>query len=156
MTPFHPPLFSAPIQQLAQSFFSDPFFRDPWGHFEQMDRWFGDFSPRRYAPNLEVSDDDKALRVTAELPGMSKDDVRLQIDDNLLIISGEKKNEEDKKDDGVFRMERYYGYFQRAIPLPEDIDKENVDAEFKKGVLTVRIPKLESTKTRGRHIEVKG
>jgi len=121
-----------------------------------MDRWFGDFSPRRYAPSVEVSDDDKAIKVTAELPGMSKEDVKLQIDDNTLIIGGEKRHEEDKTDDGIFRTERYYGYFQRAIPLPEDIDKENVDAEFNKGVLTVRVPKLESTKTRGRQIEVKG
>jgi len=121
-----------------------------------MDRWFGDFSPRRYAPSVEVSDDDKAIKVTAELPGMSKQDVKLQIDDGMLVISGEKKNEEEKKDDGVFRTERYYGYFQRAIPLPEDVDKENVDAEFKQGVLTVRVPKLESTKARSRHIEVKG
>jgi len=87
---------------------------------------------------------------------MSKEDVKLQIDDSALIISGEKKNEEEMKDGGLFRTERYYGYFQRAIPLPEDVDKENVNAEFKKGVLTVRLPKLESAKTRGRHIEVKG
>jgi len=87
---------------------------------------------------------------------MSKEDVKLQIDDSALIISGEKKNEEEMKDGGVFRTERYYGYFQRAIPPPEDVDKEKVDAEFKKGVLTVRLPKLESAKTRGRHIEVKG
>jgi HSP20 family protein len=130
----------------------------PWRlrRFHAISLGFGDFSPKRYSPSVEVADDGKAMKITAELPGMSKDDVKLQIDGNRLLISGEKKNEQERKDDGVYRTERYYGYFQRAVPLPEDVDKENADAEFSKGVLTVRLPKLESSKTRGRQIEVKG
>jgi HSP20 family protein len=81
-------------QQLMRGFFDDPFFREPFGRFGQMERWFGDFSPNRFSPSVEVSDEGKALKVTAELPG-------------------------------VFRTERYYGYFQRAVPLLEDVDRSH-------------------------------
>jgi len=145
-----------PMHQIVRDFFNDPFFKDPFRPFEQMDRWFGNYSPQRYAPNIEISDDSKAIKVTAELPGMSKDDVKIQIDEGALVISGEKKSEEECKNDGVYRTERFYGYFHRAIPLPEDVDLENADAEFKKGVLTVRLPRLEPSKPKGRRIEVKG
>ena len=154
LTPFGS-FFSPQMQQLMQGFFTDPFYRDPFGHFEQIDRWFGDFSPKRFSPSVEVSDDGKALKVTAELPGMEKDDVNLQIDDNMLVISGEKKNESESKNDGVFRSERYYGYFQRAVPLPEDVDRDKVDAQFKKGILTIRFPKLDSVVNKARRIEIK-
>ena len=110
-----------------------------------MDRWFGDFSPSRFSPSVEVSDEGKALKVTAELPGMEKDDVKLQLEGNMLVISGEKKSESENKDEGVFRTERYYGYFQRAVPLPEDVDREKAEADFKKGVLTIVLPKTAET-----------
>lgn len=155
LDPLHSSFFSTPVNQLVQSFFNDPFFRDPFGQIDQLDRWFGDYSPRRYTPSVEVVDDGKAIKVTAELPGMSQDDVTLQLEDNVLTISGEKKHEQESKDDGVFRTERYYGYFHRAIPLPEEIDRDAVDAEFKKGVLTVRLPKLAPEKPRGKRIEVR-
>jgi len=158
-SPLYPPLSSlssAPLHQLVQSFFNDPFFGDPFGQSDQLERWFGDYSPGRYTPSVEVADDGKAIKITAELPGMSKDDVMLQLDDNVLTISGEKKHEQDSNEDGVFRTERYYGYFHRTIPLPDEIDRDAVDAEFKKGVLTVRLPKVAPAKARGKHIEVTG
>jgi HSP20 family protein len=156
MVPFAP-MFSPQMQQLMRSFFDDPFFREPFGRFGQMDRWFGDFSPSRFSPSVEVSDEGKALKVTAELPGMEKDDVKLQLEGNMLVISGEKKSESENKDEGVFRTARYYGYFQRAIPIPEDVDREKAAAEFKKGVLTIRFPKLEgSPPDASRRIEIKG
>ena len=153
LTPFGQMPFPALSRLFDDRFFED-FFRDPFARFQQMDRWFGDFSPSRFVPSIEVSDEGKALKVTAELPGMEKDDVNLQVEDNMLVISGEKKSESSSDDEGLFRTERYYGYFQRAIPLPEDIDWENAEAEFKKGVLTVRFPKRETT-SRGRRIEVR-
>ena len=144
------------MQQLMRGFFDDPFFREPFGRLGQMDRWFGDFSPSRFSPSVEVSDEGKALKVTAELPGMEKDDVKLQLEGNMLVISGEKKSESENKDEGVFRTERYYGYFQRAVPLPEDVDREKAEADFKKGVLTIRFPKLEGSPEASRRIEIKG
>lgn len=137
------PWAPAPMQQLVQSLFTDPFFAEPFGRFEQMDRWFGDFSPRRFAPSLEVSDEGKALKITAELPGMSKDDVKLQLDDGTLTISGEKKHQEENQQEEVYRTERYYGSFQRTVPLPDELDQEHAEAEFKNGVLTIVIPKLD-------------
>ncbi len=153
--PFYP-LASSPMQQLVESFFSDPFFRDPFGRFDQLDRWFGDFSPRRFSPSVEVSDSGKVLKITAELPGMGKNDVKLHVDDNVLVISGEKKSAADSQDEGVFRSERYYGYFERVVPLPEDVEQDSAEAEFRNGVLTVRFPKVHSVATRARRIEVKG
>jgi HSP20 family protein len=153
--PLSTSLFSPGMQHLMQSFFNDPFFRDPLGRFEQMDRWFGDFSPRNFSPSVDVSDDGKSLLVTAELPGMEKQDVKLQVDGDMLIISGEKKNETENKDEGSYRTERYYGYFQRAVPLPEDVDREKADAAFNKGVLTVTFPKVEGAQTKGRQIAIK-
>ena len=153
--PFQSSLFSAPMQQLLQGVFSDPFFREPFGRFEQLDRWFGDFSPQRFAPSVDVSEDGNALKVTAELPGMSKEDVKLQIDNDMLVISGEKKSQSENKNEGAFRTERYYGYFQRAIPLPEDVSCESAEANFKDGVLTVRFPKMETPKVKGKQIEIK-
>lgn len=145
-----------PMRQFVQSFFNDPFFADPLTQLEQMDRWFGDYGSRRFTPNLEVVDEDKALAITAELPGMTKDDVKLQLEDGVLTISGEKKHHTEGEQEGVYRTERYYGSFERSIPLPDDLDQEKADAEFKNGVLTIRIPKLETAKSHGKRIEVKG
>ncbi|HHH31461.1 MAG TPA: Hsp20/alpha crystallin family protein [Polyangiaceae bacterium] len=150
------PMFAPQMQQLMRGFFDDPFFREPFGRFGQMDRWFGDFSPGRFSPSVEVSDEGEALKVTAELPGMEKDDVKLQLEGNLLVISGEKKSESENEDEGVFRTERYYGYFQRAVPLPEDVDREKAAADFKKGVLTVRFPKVEGASEPSRRIAIAG
>jgi len=156
LLPFNSPFFGTPVHQLVQNLFNDPFFRDPFGQSEQLDRWFGDYSPRRFSPSVEVSDDSKAIKVTVELPGMSKEDVKIQIEDGMLVVTGDKRHEEEGQSEGVFRTERYYGYFRRAIPLPEDIDEQNADAEFKKGLLTIRLPKVEPTTLRSRRIEVKG
>ena len=153
MTPFAP-MLSPQMQQLMRGFFDDPFFREPFGRLGQMGRWFGDFAPSSFSPCGEVSDEGKALKVTAELPGMTKDDVKLQLEGNMLVISGEKKSEAESEDEGVFRTERFYGHFQRAIPLPEDIDREKATADYKEGILTIRFPKLESVPEQSRRIEI--
>lgn len=130
------------VANWMQSMFNDPFFRDPFARFSELDRWFGDFSPQRFMPGIEVIDEDKHITVTAELPGMSHDDIELQIEGDALVLRGEKKNELEKTEKGIYRTERYYGYFHRAVPLPTDVDAERAEARFDKGVLTVRFPKL--------------
>jgi len=147
-------MFSAPMHQLVQGVFNDPFFRDPFGRFGEMDRWFGDFCPNRFAPSVEVSDEEDSIQVSVELPGLSKDDVRLQIENDMLVLSGEKKRRDESRNNGIFRTERYFGYFQRAIPLPDDVDGERCKAEFKEGVLTVRLPKVDNPSPRGTSIEI--
>ena len=153
--PTSPVALATPVH-LMHGWLQDPFFRDPFGRLEPMERWFGDFSPPRFSPSVEVSDDGEALRVTAELAGMAKDDVKLQVDGHTLVISGEKKSEsENAEEGGVFRTERYYGYFQRTVPLPDDVDREKAEAEFNNGVLTVRLPKLEGGAAQTHQIEIK-
>ena len=94
------------------------------------------------------------MKVTAELPGMSKDDVELTFDERSLTISGKKENREETKENGVFRTERYYGYVQRTVPLPGDLDRENAEASFENGVLSVRFKKT-APKTEEKRIPVK-
>ncbi len=147
---------SSPINQLMQSFLNDPFLRDPFARFAEMDRWFGDFSPSRFQPTVDVVDEETALRVTAELPGMSKDDIQLQIENDMLVIHGEKRNQEETSEKGLYRSERYYGYFQRAIPLPAELDHDKAEAEFEKGVLTVRLPKTARVEEKASKIPIKG
>ena len=93
-------------------------------------------------PRLELSETDKALTVSAELPGLSEKDVQVEIANGVLSIRGEKKAE--RSDESKFVSERYYGSFQRQIPL-EGIEEDKAQADFKNGVLTVTLPKSEQS-----------
>ena len=104
---------------------------------------------------MDVVDEEGALCVTAELPGMDQENIQLSVDNDVLTIRGEKRNEDESKEKGVFRTERYYGYFQRAVPLPSDVDVEKAEAKFKKGVLTVRLPKRAGATESARQIPIK-
>jgi HSP20 family protein len=90
-------------------------------------------------PQLEVSETDKDLRISAELPGMDEKDVEVLMHDGVLTIRGEKKSEVEDKERAF--SERYYGRFERRIPLGQDVDEDKVEASFKNGVLTVTVPK---------------
>lgn len=150
-----PLLPTSPMGRWMQEMFDDPFFREPFGNFGDLDRWFGDFTPRQFTPRLDVTDEDDALKITAELPGLSKDDLSLTLEDRLLTIQGEKRHEEESRERGVYRAERYYGSFRRSIPLPEDVDQDAADAAFDKGVLTIRFPKRTVPAKEGRRIAIK-
>jgi HSP20 family protein len=128
------------------------------------DAWTGNLEPsllsetwatRKISPNLDVVDDDKAFRVTVELPGMTDKDVAITVADRLLTIRGEKKEEKEKKDKEVFRRERAYGSFRRTIELPSDVDTDKIEAKFKDGVLTIDLPKTKEAQERVRQIPVK-
>jgi HSP20 family protein len=129
----------------------DPFFtlhREVNRLFDDVFRGFGplgrlDDPPmeRQFGwPPLELSETDKAVTVSAELPGLSENDVQVEIASGVLSIRGEKKAE--RKDESKFVSERYYGSFERQIPL-EGVEEDTAKAEFKNGVLTVTIPKSE-------------
>lgn len=151
-----------PMAQLFDSFFRDSFFRDPllrdpfFARGAELDRWFGDFSPTRFSPTVDVVDEESHLAVSAELPGMSKDDVQLSIEGNVLTLRGEKKHEEEKKEAGCYRVERSYGMFSRSVPLPADVDVEKAEAKFDKGVLTLRLPKAPAKEPGGKRIAIQG
>lgn len=99
-------------------------------------------------PQLEIDQHDDQIRVVAELPGVSEDDIDLTIEDGMLTLSGEKRSE--RKDENGY-SERAYGRFERRIALPSNIDEEKCSADFRNGVLTVTIPRAQE-KARGRRI----
>ncbi len=108
-------------------------------------------------PDIEISETAKNVTVTAELPGMSADNINLHISkDGYLTISGEKTNTHEQQDDeGFYFSERSYGFINRTIELPSDIDEENVNASFEKGLLKITIPKLKSEKQNPKKIKIK-
>jgi HSP20 family protein len=111
------------------------------------------FFDRMGWPNIEVSETDKEVRVTAELPGLDQKDLEVELANGVLTISGEKKRETEDKD-RVF-SERYYGRFERRIPV-EDVEQDKVSAAFKDGVLTVTMPKALHAQSKVKRIAING
>jgi HSP20 family protein len=132
------------------------FLRDPFGSLTQVDRWFGDFSPGAFQPRIDVVDDGDALRITAELPGMERHDVEVVLEDEYLILRGEKKLESRGEDHekGSYHVERAFGSFQRIVPLPDGVDVEHAEARFDNGTLTIRLPKAAARKSSERKLEI--
>ena len=104
--------------------------QDPLASFDQLDRWFGDFSPRRFEPRLEVVDQGHSLGLTVALPGMEREDVALTVEDDALVLRGEQKVAAQTAEEGCYRLERAYGRFQRLIPLPDGVDVAKVATTF--------------------------
>ena len=129
--------------------------RDPFGGRGPLGSWFGDFSASEFQPRIDVTDEGDALRVVAELPGMNRDDVELEVIDDMLIVSGDKRFESTREEQGCYRVERSFGHFQRAVPLPAGIDLDRAEARFENGVLTVRVPKAAGEPAAKRRIEIK-
>jgi HSP20 family protein len=100
-----------------------------------------------FAPT-DVSEDENSLRITMELPGVEPNDVRLSLENNVLTIRGEKKQQVDDNNERVHRFERTYGMFERTFVLPNTVDSERIDARYENGVLQVSIPKAERAKPR--------
>jgi HSP20 family protein len=128
---------------------------DPFAGSSGLDRWFGDFSSSRFQPRIDVVDDGDELRITAELPGMDRGDLQTSIEDGVLVLRGEKKQDTRSEENGCYRLERAYGAFTRTIPLPDGIDTDKVDAKFDNGVLTLRLPKPASARSAVKKIEIK-
>lgn len=138
--------------------------RSPFVQFRrEMDRLFDDFfraplfSGGAFGnaslgwPSLEVKEADDQVTITAELPGLNEKDVDLTVHDGVLTLRGEKKSEHQDKDRGW--SERYYGRFERSIALPDGTDESKCEADFRDGVLTVRMPKSQEA-SRGRKIPI--
>jgi HSP20 family protein len=99
-------------------------------------------------------DDGDALRLTAELPGMARQDVEILVEEEALVLRGEKKLEARSEEQGCYRLERAFGSFQRVIPLPAGVDVAQAEARFDKGVLTIRLPKIATAKASGRRLVI--
>jgi HSP20 family protein len=127
-----------------------------------FDRFFGDFrwptfsdeGDRWFSPSVDVSESDDAITVKAEMPGMKKEDIDIAISEGLLTLSGEKKDEQEEKKENYHVRESRYGSFRRTVRLPAGVEADQIDANYKDGILTVSVPKSEKAKSK--KIEVKG
>ena len=128
----------------------DDFFRDC--AFSSLGNGLG---TNAFTPAVDVCEDEKAVVVKAELPGMDEKDIEVNLADNGLTIRGEKKDEKEEKGKGYWHREASYGAFSRFIPLPEGLDMEKVDARFKNGVLTVTLARQEGATAKGKKISIK-
>jgi HSP20 family protein len=106
-------------------------------------------------PAVDVIEDEKAYRITAELPGLEQKDVDVSVTGDVLVIKGEKRQEREEKDKNRYLSERSYGVFQRNFALPDGIDRDRISADFSKGVLTLTLPKTAEAQKQQKKIEVK-
>jgi len=111
--------------------------------------------PAEWSPRVEVLEKEGQFVVRAELPGMSKDDVKVEVTDGLLTIAGERKQEKKEEREGYCYSERSYGSFYRGVPLPEGTDSAKATADFKHGVLEVSMPLALHPEPKGRRLEVR-
>jgi HSP20 family protein len=106
-------------------------------------------------PPIDMSEDDKAYKIMAELPGLDAKDVDVSISGNTLVLKGEKRQEKEEKDKNYYFSERAYGSFQRAFEVPASVERNEIAAEFTKGVLTITLPKTRDAQRQPKKIEVK-
>ena len=116
--------------------------------FEGFSRGFSGFPTRDVMPRMDVSETDKEIEVSAELPGLEEKDIQLNFADNVLTIRGEKRNEREEKEKDYHLVERSYGAFTRSIQLPAGVNADDIKAVMSKGVLKVTVPKPTPAQTR--------
>ncbi len=143
----------------------EPFFASPLSAMvrrmeEEIDRWFASggaetqgWEAAQWWPSIDVSEREGKMIVRADLPGISTNDVKVELTDGNLTIRGERRREREEEKEGIRRSERSYGHFFRSIPLPESINADQVRAQFKDGVLEVTIPVPESHRAKTIPIE---
>jgi HSP20 family protein len=128
---------------------------------DRIQRYFDDFSNfgfninESFNPRIDISDDKENIIVTAEIPGVKKENIKITLQDNILTVEGEKKKEEEKKENNFFRNERMYGSFKRCFTLPVEVDSDKVLAKFEDGTLHIQLKKFESKIQNEKIIELK-
>ncbi len=132
--------FSSLVDDMLTSM--DPDLRAPEGFVEG-----------RFVPAVDIAEDSDAVTITAEVPGMSKEDLDVSIEDGVLTLRGEKREEETSEGKNVHRVERRYGRFERRIQLPQTVDPEQVTAAYEDGVLKLTLPKVAAAKARSIKID---
>ncbi len=130
----------------------------------EVERLFNDVQPARGifnfgaqlapVPAIELADKGKEYQLTAEIPGLTEDDIEITVAEGVLTLSGEKREEADREEEGIAISERRYGSFSRQLRLPADVDPEKISAAIKKGVLTLTMGKDEAAAARTRKIEI--
>lgn len=143
----------------------DPF-RDLLSLQERMNRLFEDSLSRTKGPEedifssswipvVDIYETAEDMVMKAELPGMSREDISVEVKDNLLVLRGERKFQKNVKEENYYRLERNYGKFQRAFTLPFEVDRSKIEAHYRDGVLEVKLPKAEVSKPKQIEIKVK-
>jgi len=105
-----------------------------------------------WTPRMDLTETDDAYHLQMDLPGLSKSDIKIRMDDNHLMVSGERHEESTHEDEDSVHSERYFGSFYRSVQLPASIEEDQIEAHFRNGVLTVELPKSEAS--RPKHIEI--
>ncbi len=146
--------FSEEMDRLFEDFGFGPGWLAP-GFESGLDR-LGNLASNAWAPQVEVMERDNKLVVRADLPGMLKDDIKIDLEDNSLVIRGERKSEREEDEEGYYRSERSYGSFYRRIPLPSGVNTEEANADFRNGVLEITMPTSKRTEEKRREIEIRG
>ncbi|PHR66681.1 MAG: heat-shock protein Hsp20 [Idiomarina sp.] len=150
------PVAGGPILQLHREI--DRLFDDAFRGFGfpalAMPRWSSEW-PDMLKPALDIQETDKQYKISLEVPGVEEKDIQITLDNDVLMVRGEKRQEQEKKEGGFHRVERSYGSFQRVLNLPDNADQESIKAAFKNGVLTISMDKREaSAPKQGRSIPI--
>lgn len=150
MTTLLVPRYNVPARRLS-----------PFSLLSDFDRLFGGTRPVtpkreafRQAPRIDVHEAEEAWRIDAELPGLERDDLSVDVEDGVLTISGEHKSDSGGEEAGFRHLERYRGNFRRSLRLPEGVESESVKAAYKNGILTVTVPKPPEAKPEVQSIPV--
>ena len=101
-----------------------------------------------FRPPMDIYEDEKAIYVKADIPGVVPEDIDIEVKDNVLTLHGERKREDEEKEEGYRRVERRYGSFRRSFTLPDTVDTAGIDANYKNGVLTLTLPKRPESQPR--------
>jgi HSP20 family protein len=127
---------------------------------EQFNRVFNQVQARdekdlAFIPTVNTREGDDAYYIEVELPGVKKEDISIDVDENTLTISGERKIKDEHKEDNFYKVESLYGKFERSFALPEDVDSDNIEASSSNGVLEIKIPKVAKVEKSPKKIEIK-
>jgi HSP20 family protein len=138
-------------------------FRSPESIHEGINRLFDDSLLRKYydgdvfqgswAPAIDMYETEESVVIKAELPGVSKKDIDIEVKENVLTLKGERTKDEEIKEENYHRVERYHGTFQRRFTLPAHVDSEKVKAKFTDGLLEITLPKVEAAKPKKIEVE---
>jgi HSP20 family protein len=141
-----------------------------WDPFREMENMFDRYTkvlnwPRGgsqemmttddWAPRVDIAETDKEFIINAEIPDVKKEDVKVMVDNGILTISGERKQEKEEKGKKFHRVERFYGSFSRSFTLPNNVDESKIEASFKDGMLNLTVPKTEETKPKAIDVKIK-
>ena len=144
------------MNRLFEDFWQNPFSMRPFATFDRM--WPSTMSGSTWSgfnPNVDISETDREIKLEAELPGLDEKDIEISISEDVLTIKGEKRHENKRKENNYYYAERSYGTFTRQFALPNAVDEDKIDATFKKGILTITMPKRPEVVEQRKRIAIK-